>query len=410
MEYLILIWLIGAITLFWWQYERILRPIWLEPVLRQPVLVIESDDWGPGPDAHAKQLGRLVELFSGYRDGRGRHPVMTIGVILAIPDTFSIGQNNLCRYYRLTLSDSQFSSIREAMQHGTASGVFALHLHGMEHFWPTALLSAAVTDGMVQEWLTSGKLPNTENLPSPLQTRWTNCSRLPSLPIPDHEIKSAAKEEVEAFQNLFGHIPHVAVPPTFVWNDAVEKAWYDAGVRVIVTPGQRFCGRDEEGRLQCDKPQIRNGEVGSTGITYVVRKDYFEPAFGHTSQRGLDALERNYKTARPTLLETHRFNFTRDPRTAEIAFSEMETLLKEALSRYPDLVFLSTEELAQVLREANPVFVETRIKYRVHLWLERLKHIPRVRKLAWLSGLIIPAFLVFLATSERGSVPESTTA
>jgi len=44
---------------------------WREPVLRQPVLVIESDDWGAGPLAQADALRRLAASLQRVRDGSG---------------------------------------------------------------------------------------------------------------------------------------------------------------------------------------------------------------------------------------------------------------------------------------------------------------------------------------------------
>lgn len=409
MEILILLWLVGAGLLICWQYRQTLRPLWVEPALRHPVLIIESDDWGPAPDIHAKRLNRLVEILSAYRDSRGRHPKMTLGVVLALPDVERIRQDNLRHYHRLHLLDPRFTSIRDAMSRGVASSVFALQLHGMEHFWPPSVLAAARTDSNLKDWLIGNELPNIEDLPSPLQSRWTDCSSLPSSPISEDEIETAAKEEVEAFRAVFGCNPRVAVPPTFVWNDAVERAWYSAGVRVVVTPGQRFVGRGQDGKLQAIGSPLRNGQMSPFGPMYVVRNGYFEPALGHTARWALKALDKNHKTARPTLLETHRFNFTGKPDVAESAYRELETLFAEALALYPDIAFMSTEELAKALLESDPDLVETRLKRRIHVWLQRLREIPRVRKLACLSGLIIPAFIFFFATSESESYMTGTT-
>ena len=409
MEILILLWLTGVLILICWQYRQTLRPVWVEPALRHPVLIIESDDWGPAPDIHAERLNRLVEILSDYRDTRGRHPMMTLGVVLAVPDTHRIRQDNLRHYYRLYIADPSFDSIRETMQAGVASGVFAIQLHGMEHFWPPSVLAAARTDSNLRDWLAGNELPNTEDLPSPLQSRWTDCSSLPSSPIAEDEIETAVKEEVEAFRAVFGYKPRVAVPPTFVWNDAVERVWYSAGVRVVVTPGQRFVGRGQDGKLQAIGPPLRNGQMSPSGPMYIVRNEYFEPAMGHTAQRVLKALGKNRRTARPTLLETHRFNFTGKPDVAESAYLELETLFAEALALYSDIAFMSTEELAIGLSKSDPDLVETRLKRRIHVWLQRLREIPRLRKLAWLSGLIIPASILFFATSESESYMTGTT-
>ncbi len=60
-------------------------------------------------------------------------------------------------------------------------GVFAL-LHGIEHYWPGCLMHAAATDERIRDWLTGTPFPRTEALPSALQSRWIDVTRLPSRP------------------------------------------------------------------------------------------------------------------------------------------------------------------------------------------------------------------------------------
>src|SRR4029078_6674252 len=86
--------------------------------------------------------------------------------------------------------------------------------------------------------------PPTEALPAPLQSRWIDASQLPSAPLDAAVIKAAAREEVDAFARAFGQAPAVVVPPTFIWNPNVERAWREAGIKVLITPGVRYEGRD----------------------------------------------------------------------------------------------------------------------------------------------------------------------
>ncbi len=67
-------------------YAKELRALWHEPVLRTPILIIESDDWGAGPLKQAKALLLLVDKLSGFKDTTGQPPIMTLALVLAIPD------------------------------------------------------------------------------------------------------------------------------------------------------------------------------------------------------------------------------------------------------------------------------------------------------------------------------------
>src|SRR3982751_5588706 len=99
----------GVMLLFRRELARALR----EPVLRNPVLIIESDDWGFGPVEQARRLQSLVTTLTAFRDGTGRCPVMTIGVVLAWPDTSRIRSINSTSYASLTLQDEPLAPVRE---------------------------------------------------------------------------------------------------------------------------------------------------------------------------------------------------------------------------------------------------------------------------------------------------------
>ena len=177
---LIPLWLIAGLVIFTIRYGRHMKACWLEPMLTVPVLIIESDDWGPAADSDATVLGRIISVLKKHTDSVGHHPVMTIGAILAIPDTQSIREQGGQKYFRHTLDDPKFTAVREKLQEGVKARAFSLQLHGLEHYWPPALLVAAKNDTNVVQWLTKDELPRTEDLPSELQSRWTDASSLPS--------------------------------------------------------------------------------------------------------------------------------------------------------------------------------------------------------------------------------------
>ena len=89
------------------------------------------------------------------------------------------------------------------MNEGVRQGLFALHLHGMEHYWPKTLMKAAVKDTNVRDWLQSDGIPITEALPSPLQARWTDASELPSRALENEVLRAAVTEEANLVRHVF---------------------------------------------------------------------------------------------------------------------------------------------------------------------------------------------------------------
>jgi hypothetical protein len=362
------------------------RAAWREPALRHPVLIIESDDWGPGPASHAPALRRLIDCLNTYRDSSGHPPVMTMGLTLSLPDSEVIIANNFTAYHARPITAPAYADILSALKAGIHAGVFAPQLHGMAHYWPACLLHAVQTDSAVREWLSGGPGLETETLPSPLQSRWIDSSTLPSRPLPAAAIETAVAEEVALYREVFGAPPDVAVPPTFIWTDSVEAAWAAQGVRCIVTPGRRCGGRDANGQPDCGPPVIHNGQHGIDGTLYLVRDRYFEPERGHCAEQGLAALAEKTAEGRPCLLETHRFNFTGSGQ--DNALAQLGQLLEQALIRHPDLRFTSSAELAEQYRTRGG-WLSTSLKHRFAVWTRRIQSIPRFAKLARLSGLVL---------------------
>lgn len=364
-----LMWLLVSGVLLAIHHRRLLLAWWREPVLRRPVLIFESDDWGPGDASHARALQKLAAVLAAYRDSDGRHPVTTLGIVLALADTARIRETDITAYFRTSLAE--YPALLDVMRLGAERGVFALQLHGLEHYWAPSLLALAGYDPHIKSWLTASALPRTEALPAALQSRWIDAVNLPSRPLPEDEIETAVSEEVAMFRAVFHAVPTVVVPPTFVWTPAVERAWVRHGVRYLVTPGRRYGARDEQGRPVAEGEPLVNGAHGAAGVMYLVRDDYFEPARGHSAARGLQALKVKTQLGRPTLLEMHRFNFIDDPAVAERAYREMEILLGSVLAAYPAVAFLSSAELGRCLETRDPLWVEQG-RRRLGIWAARV--------------------------------------
>lgn len=360
------------------------RAAWREPVLRHPVLIIESDDWGPGPPGHAQALERLAVCLGQFRDGTGRAPVMTLGLTLSLPHGEAIAAADFSAYHARLITDPAYADILSAAQAGIRAGVFAPQLHGMAHYWPDALMAAARQDPAVRTWVLGGPGQETEALPSPLQSRWVDASVLPSRPLPGSEVESAVAAEVSLYRQVFGATPAVVVPPTFVWTQAVEAAWARQGVSALVTPGFRCTGRDAGGQPRCEAMPLHNGQTGMGDITYLVRDRYFEPARGHRAEQGLVALADKTAQGRPCLLETHRFNFTGNGQADALA--ELDKLLRQSLARHAGLRFASAAELAGQYRQQGD-WISKGFRPRLSAWAVRMGQVPRFARLARMSGL-----------------------
>lgn len=378
---LLVLWLLAnlVVCLAWW---RPLARIWREPVLRHPVLIIESDDWGAGPLVQAQALDEVAAVLRRHRDATGRAAVLTVAVVLAVPDAEAIRASG--RYARIELDDPRLLPILDALLRGRRNGVLALQLHGHEHFWPATLMASS--NPTVQDWLRGPVPATTEQLPSPLQSRWVDTGTLPSSPHPGSEVQAAVSAEVQAFERLLGEPPRIVVPPTFVWTREVEDAWAAQGIECIVTPGWRYPRRRADGLPDGDEGPLANGDRRG-GLIYLARADYFEPARGRDALYALRALDAAVAEARPCLLENHRDNFIGDAATCRQSLDQLDQLLRMARERHAGLRFLSSLELGRLLRARDPAWVVQAWRDRLPALWQRLQRSGRPWKLMRLTGL-----------------------
>ena len=383
MGYVFIGWLIILVALVT-VYRHQLVSNWREPVLRVPVLILESDDWGAGPEEQAVALRRLAKLLGSVKDADGRPAMMTLGIVLAIMDRKVWRKDK--EYAVLHLGTNEHAEILNAIHDGMAAGVFAPQLHGMEHYWPSALIRRSTTDAMVSQWI-SDERAITESLPDAIQTRWVDASTLPSRALPVAEIRRAVEEETNLFRTLFGESARVAVPNTFVWNDDVERAWKERGVRYVITPGTRYEERGADGALITSGRSICNGAIAPTGVCYLVRDVYFEPVRGHEPERFVQGVVERTRLGRPCLIETHRANYL--GAEAGQSYRVLSAALEAVVRESPEVRFMSSEDLGDAIVGRDPRIIEARISERYACWVERVLTSSPFRKLAWVIGLAL---------------------
>lgn len=382
-------WFVGGALLLLFTRGAVFRSLWKEPVLKCPVVIVESDDWGAGPVQDAIALDELAKLLDSIRDETGNPAVMTLGVVLGQPDGPYILDTGLSMYRRRTLLEPLFGPIVGAMRAGCADGVFSLQWHGLEHCWPESLLARARHEPTLQRWLADPDA-RSEALPPELQSRWVDTAELPSHPLAKADVQAAVALEAAMLQEIFGEVPTVAVPNTFVWNDDVEQAWVSAGVTCIVTPGRRFEGRTASGALQPPTRIVRNGDRCEAGeAVFVVRDDYFEPIRGHRAEQVWAAVARKVSLGRPVLLETHRESFVATPAAGREALHELKRALCGALERYPDTRFMPTVELAAHLVDETSSLRERSFSRKLVVFLGRVQEDAALARYLKFSGLSV---------------------
>jgi hypothetical protein len=330
---------------------------------REPVVVIESDDWGlrrrpcadevarwgtpsPWADEHAEtaeDLARLVEVLDRHVDDVGRSPSFTMNVIAANPDHAAIEADGFARYHDRPLDRTLDPAVLAAFADGVAGGRLCLQLHGRAHAdverWLADLrddvpgardLFAAGADGGLSLVKEHGGRYHSEYVP---------LGR--GAPRPTAELVDWLRPAMATIERIGGTRSRSAVAPHYVLTDEAEAAWAELGLEFV---------QSAERRLRPDGTAISYlGQSAPSGLTHLTRTVRFDPRPGrrHDGKAAILRMQRCVEVGLPAVIDAHRINFTGP--WAEAATEQLDTLLDAA-----DAVgarYLTTPELGEAVRD-----------------------------------------------------------
>ena len=112
---------------------------------------------------------------------------------------------------------------------------------------------------------------------------------------------------------------------------------------------------------------------------------------GHKAEAVLKNISLKVNCGRPVLLEMHRFNFINEQTDCDTSLKELDTLLHMIQSDFTDIKFISTEQLAAILRQANQgkpsEFIVSSSIHRLKIAIARIKLFLQFKRIAKYSGI-----------------------
>jgi len=398
---LVLLAWIGAAGAVWLTRRALLVRTWNEPYCAVAAVAIESDDWGPGPPAHAAYLAALRELLARHRDATGRPAVLTANLVLAVPDVRTMRAAGYGRYAREAL-DARDDGMLGALRAARARGTLVPQIHGAEHVCGPGLVELArAGDPRVSGFFAGTDGAAWFELDSPLHAHHVDATALPSRPCPEAVLREQIGAAAAIFARAFGGPSLSAVAPCYLWNDTVERLWAGIGVRYVQTAGYRCSGRDAAGAYIQDRPLIRLGDRGQAGLVYLVRNAMYEPIDGRGDADCLAEARRAHVQALPVVISTHRYNYIGAAAERQTSLEGLDRLLSTFERRWPGLRYVASPEIgAWAAGEPDAPVDLGRLgglrkvrAFLLRLWYRHAK----LRLAALATGLILPLGLLVLA-------------
>ncbi|WP_274475258.1 polysaccharide (de)acetylase [Mangrovimonas aestuarii] len=352
---------------------------------KRKIVVIESDDWGsirmPNRDAYnnlykqsdfiknnpycrfdtlasSTDLEALFEVLLKHKDKNNRPGVITANTVVANPNFQRIAKSNYEKYNYEPFTETLKSYYPNEdtwgiWKQGISHNVFHPQFHGREHvnvlLWFKLLKDKdpiAMKSFIQLCWI----IP-------PMQTKPTRDIQA-SYDIDSDQgrvfITQAVKEGLELFERLFGYKSESFIANNFIWDKEVENVLNKGGVRFI------------QGMKYQKLPVVYNHEkrkmvrhyLGATNEhkqTYLVRNCVFEPSQYPASFNSLKScladIENAFFWNKPAIITTHRLNFIGglEENNRRNNLRTFNTLLKEMLKRWPDIEFMTSDELGRYI-------------------------------------------------------------
>ncbi len=346
------------------------------------LVVFESDDWGmirmASKEAYQKlkQLGHpvdksiynqfdaleqnedllaLMNVLSSVKDKNGNYAKFTINNIVGNPNFEKIKGSNFEQYqfeiFTETLKRNPKSdNVIQLYKQGLLSGVFQVQFHGREHVH-------------VNNWLKKLRqkdrnfLDAFDNRMFTINDNRGNSCRyecLDSMAAYSTEdmfyIESSIKEGLRVFKDLWGFQSESIIAPCYTWNSELEPHFKVNGVQII--QGSRAQRQPIFGENNFQIKRHYLGKKNISKMVYLVRNVNFEQIESGSSNlvgSALKEIETAFFWRKPAIISSHRVNYigSLSQKNRNQNLMLLKELLDSILKRFPDVEFLSTDELGR---------------------------------------------------------------
>ena len=352
---------------------------------RRHILVIESDDWGsirmPSKKVYEElfshglhverdpycrydnlatvdDLTALYDVLQSVKDINGRNAVLTANAVVANPVFDKIKGSGYTEYFYEPFTETlkrypSHEGAYEMWKQGIAAGIFHPQFHGREHLnvkkWLKVLQSGGEATCIAFE---KGSFGLTSDVSPTIKTNYMGA--FDSCKQEDMAFyKQSIEEGLNLFKELIGYHSESFIATTYTWSPKIEPFLANCGVKYLQGMVHQRVPLDEGNNFTYKKNNF-TGKTSKAGLTYVARNCYFEPSQSEIDWVGdcMNRIQVAFRWGKPAVISSHRLNFigniVEENRTNTLR--ALSVLLKNVIKKYPDVEFMSTDELGRIIQ------------------------------------------------------------
>jgi len=352
------------------------------------IVVIESDDWGtirmPSKKvyellvkaglsldedpynkydsfASEEDLTNLFDVLSAFKDKNGISPVITANCIMVNPDFEKIRASDFRQYYYELFPETlkrypNHANSFKLWQEGIAKRLIYPQFHGREHVnvnrWMKALRENSKDTRLAFDYELFGISTN--------HAKELRSNYMAALDFDTQEemnnLNFVVKEGLNIFEQIYGFKSVSFTAPCYAWDSLIEAELYDSGVRYLKGNFIQAEPFISSGKRKYHRRYHYIGQTNNYHQYHIIRNCFFEPSINENFDwiniclRGIDTA---FKWHKPASINTHRLNFIGfiDPSNRDRNLSLLKKLFSEILKRYPDVEFMNSTQLGDLVSQ-----------------------------------------------------------
>ncbi len=353
----------------------------------QKYLLIESDDWGTirmpsyrvyheliknnipvdqfSFDKHDSleskdDLEALFQTLTSVQDCKGNPAVLTAYHVMANPNFEAIEMNGRKEYVYESILDTYKRNIHtlhsyDMIKKGMKMGIYIPQFHGREHIHVKRWMEAINSESSKEQFAFENK--------AIISTKGKNdeCPYKKDYFIgfdyeTDHEakeIEAIHQDGLRLFKEIFGMKSLTFTSQGSVWGDHLLPMLNHESVCLIC--GQQLHPDGNGGYKVVNKYW---GTKNKLGQLYWRRNVLFEPAYNQNFDwvgKSFAEIEIAFRWRKPAVISTHRENYIGSvfEKNRIQSLEKLEILLKKVLYTWPDVQFISSAQLADIMLKSR---------------------------------------------------------
>lgn len=352
------------------------------------LVVIESDDWGairmPSKEVYEQFLKEgirvdndpycrydslatkedleiLFEALQSVKDKNGKPAVLTADAVVANPDFEKIKESDFQEYFyepiTTTMKNSpNHTNVFDTWKAGMDAEIFHPQFHGREHLnvkkWLCVLREGK--DPITRRAFELGTFGLTSKVSPEIQGTYMGAFDS-ALEEDIQEYAEIIHVGLDLFEKLFGYRSHSFIATTYTWHPLIEESLKENGVEFLQGLVSQRIPLDGGSKFRYQKKNYQ-GKESLSGLTYLMRNCFFEPTHFRDKMDVVDEclsrIKMAFRWGKAAVISSHRLNFigSIDTTNRDKNILLFVQLLNEIVKRWPDVEFVSSDELGGIIK------------------------------------------------------------